>query len=240
VRGGTPVVLRPREPAVERLDRLPLDRRTAAVAAVIALVVSSTYSLATYRDRWADNPARSYFANARADLDDVEPGTALYDGPVPTAVVWRLLWPATLPSRLFGPTGADFDAFQPGEATEQLYDIDGDGRLRTSTVTGIAALPGPTPGCGWRVRTRAVTVPLDAEAFAWDWVVQLNYSARSSGTVVVVAGDSAVAVPVRAGVGTAYAYVTGAVSELQLATTDPANVVCVDEAIVGLPQPAEW
>jgi hypothetical protein len=240
VREGTPVVLRPRERAVRRLERLPIDRRTIGVAAVMGLVISSSYTLATYRERWADNPARPYVTNASADLDHVEPDTVVYDAPVPTAVVWRLLWPATLPSRLFGPTGANFESFRPGQATTQLYDLGGDGRLRRSTVTGYAAVPGPVRHCGWRLRTRAVTVPLYYEAYYWDWVVQVRYSARESGTLLLTAGETSVEVPITAGKGTAYAYVTGAVSNLRLATADPGNVVCTDDITVGLPQPAEW
>jgi hypothetical protein len=240
VREGSPVVLRPRDGAAERLDRLPVDRRTVAAAAVLGLVASSTYTLTTYRERWADNPARTYFANARADLEEVEPGIALFDGAVPTAVVWRQLWPATIPSRLLPPTGAEFDAFRPGQTTAQLYDLGGDGHLRRSTVTGYAAVPGPLPECGYRIGADAVAVPLYFEAFYWDWVVELHYSARSSGTILLTAGDSVVEVPITEGDGTAFAYVTGAVSSLGLATTDPTNVVCADDITVGLPQPMEW
>jgi hypothetical protein len=242
VRDGTPVVLRPRDRSARRIERLPVDRQAVATAAVLALVVSSTYSLATYRDRWADNPARPYFTHARTALDDVDPSTVLYDGPVPTAVVWRLLWPATLPSRLLTPTGAEFVAFQPGESTSALYDLDADGYLRPSNVTGIEAVPVPVSdrGCGWQVESDGVTVPLDNEAFAWDWIVQLEYSAATNGAMKLVAGDTKTEVPVRAGNGTAYVFVTGAVSDVRLETTGGPNVVCVDQLIVGLPQPAEW
>jgi hypothetical protein len=239
IRGGTPVVLRPRDRPAWRIERLPVDWPAVATAAVLGLVVSSTYSLATYRERWADNPARSYFANARADLDRVDPETVVYDGPVPTAVVWRLLWPATLPSRLLLPTEAEFVAFQRGESTSDLYDLDSDGRLRPSTVTGIAAAPGPDRGCGWRVDSDGVRVPLDSEAFAWDWVVQLEYSSARAGRLELAAGDVDASVPLESGDGTAFVFVTGAVSAVRLATIG-SNVVCVDSLTVGLPQPAEW
>lgn len=240
VRGEPPVVLRPRDRSViDRLGSVPFDRRTVAVAAVLGLALSSTYSLVTYRDRWADNPGRQYFANARADLDRVDPTTVLYNGPVPSAVVWRLLWPATLPSRLLPPTGAEFDVLQPGESTPRLYDIGADGHLRRSTVSGIAAVQGPDGRCGWRVESTGVAVRLDTAAFAWDWIVQLRYSTRSDGGLVVNAGGTEVVVQLSEGDGVAYVAVSGAVSKVRLATTGT-DSVCVKDLTVGLPQPAEW
>jgi len=239
VRAGTPVMLRRRDRSlVDRLGSGPVDRRTVAVAAVMGLAVSSAYSLATYRERWADNAGRTYFANARADLDRVDPTTVLYDGPVPSAVVWRLLWPATLPSRLLPPTGAEFDDLRPGESTARLYDIGADGQLRRSTVSGIAAVPGPDGPCGWRVDSTGVAVRLDSAAFAWDWIVQLRYSTRFDGTLALAAGDTDVDVPVTEGNGVAYVAVSGAVSSVRLATSGTA--VCVNDLVVGLPQPADW
>jgi hypothetical protein len=232
VREGTPVVLRPRTRPEAWVRRLPFDRRAIVAAALVGLVASSTYSLATYRERWADNRGRTYFANARADLDRAEPGLVLYDGPVPNAVVWRLLWPATLPSRLLPPTGVELTALRPGQSTPRLFDLDADGRLRPA---GIPAVTGPDPSCGWRVDSDGVTVPLEDDAFAWDRIVQLSYLASGDGELVLVAGDTEVEVPVTEGLGTAYAFVTGAMSSVRLATTSPAVVVCVDDLTVGLP-----
>ena len=240
IRDGTPTVLRPRDRSVFNLLSLaPVDRRTVAAAAVLGLVVSSTYSLATYRQRWADNAGRPYFANARADLDRADPTTVLYNGAVPSAVVWRLLWPATLPSRLLPPTGAEFDVLRQGESTPQLEDIGADGHLRRSTVSGIASVPGPDGRCGWRVDATGVTVRLDSAAFAWDWVVQLRYSTRSDGTLALAAGDTETAVPMSEGHGVAYVAVSGAVTKVRLAASGT-DSVCVKGLVVGLPQPADW
>jgi hypothetical protein len=239
VRDGTPVVLRPRDRSLtDRLGSVPVDQRTVAAAAVMGLAVSSTYSLATYRERWADNAGRPYFANARADLDRVGP-TVLYDGPVPSAVVWRLLWPATLPSRLLPPTGTEFDVLRPGESTPQLDDIGADGHLRRSTVSGIAAVPGPDGRCGWRIDSTGVKVPLDSAAFAWDWIVQLRYVTGSDGTLGFSAGDTDVDVPMSEGRGVAYVAVSGAVSSVRL-TALGTDSVCVNDLVVGLPQPVDW
>lgn len=240
VREGTPTILRRRDRSTGSTFRLPIDRRPLAMAAVVGLVASSGYSLATYRERWADNPARSYFANARADLDRAGPGLVLYDGPVPSGVVWRLLWPATLPSRLLPPTGAEFAVLRTGQSTPELHDLDADGRLRPSAVSGIAAVAGPTPGCGWRVDFGGVTVPLDSEAFAWDWIVQLRYTASAAGDLELAAGDTEAEVPITEGDGTVYVAVTGAVSSVRMATTGPSVELCTDDLTVGLPQPAEW
>lgn len=229
---------------VERDDESPIrealatvHRPTLAAVAVVALLISFTYSASTYRDRWAANPAKPFFANATADLREHNGDVTLYDGPVPTAVVWRLLWPATLPSRLFAPTDVDFTALAAGESTPDLRDIGADGHLRRSDVSGIAALPGPD-GCGWQVDDDPVDVPLEADAFNWNWVIELHYTAAADTSVQLSAGDTSTLVEMPAASDTVYVAVTGELSSFTLA--DASGPVCVGSAVVGLPQPVEW
>jgi hypothetical protein len=237
---GTPSILTPfvhdadRQRAVAAAVNVP----SLASIAVIALVLSGIYSAGTYRDRWAENPGRDYFANARADLKAQSTALTMYDGPVPTVVVWRLLWPATLPSRLLLPTGVEFEPFDVGQSTPQLYDLGADGRLRASQVQGIALLPGPDE-CGWELGATPVRLPLESDAFDWNWIVRLDYTVSSATQIDVSAGRSRLTVPLDPEHASVFLSVSGDVSDIEVTGPDTAEA-CVTGGTVGLPQPVEW
>lgn len=210
---------------------------TLAVLALVAVVVGSAFSAATYRDRWAANPGDPYFAAALPGLRELPDAAVLYDGPVPDRVIWRLLWPATLPSRLVAPTTIDVDTLDEGESTADLVDIGYEGEVRPSEVSGIPVADGPT-GCGWRVEASTVRIPLTSDAFNWNWVVELTYDTDADTVVELEAGSTTVDVPLAADDNRVFVAVTGELD--QLAVTGTGTEVCITGATVGLPQPVEW
>lgn len=247
-----PLRLRPRRGQEVRLerrlhvrtlsDRLPEGVSVAGVLAVVTalLLVSSAASATTYRERWADNPGRSYFANARSYLPATQPDTVIYDGVVPTVVVWQLLWPANLPSTLLTPLGLEFTPLREGVSTHRLMSFSAEGHLLEAVVSGPMADPGAAPACGWEVHGGPTEIPMGGDLFSWDWVVHLRYDASSPGRMRVQAGDTDVSVPVRPGEHELYLGVTGEVPTVTLTSQTPRMRVCTDDVVVGLPQPVEW
>jgi hypothetical protein len=236
-----PPILSPRPGAPELSGEAIREHFPTALGFLcVALVVSSAISAATYRTRWSDNPGREYFANADHDLRAQKTPPVLYNGPVPTRVVWRLLWPATLPSRLLPPRGLEFTTLKRGEPTSRLMDLAADGHLRRSQVTGYPAEPGPDTGCGWRIEDETVEIPLESDAFYWDWIVALSYDAEEDVTLRLSAGRTSTRLRLAPGGHTVYVRIEGRVSSLRLATEGGSSSVCVEQATVGLPQPVEW
>jgi len=212
---------------------------TLAALALAAVVVGSVFSAATYRDRWAANPGEPYFATALPGLRELPDEAVLYDGPVPDRVIWRLLWPATLPSRLVEPTGIEVRTLGEGESTADLVDIGYEGEVTPSEVSGIPVADGQ-PGCGWRIGRSTVRIPLTSEAFNWNWVVEVRYATDEDTVVRLEAGATSVDVPLTADGSRVYVAITGEVDELTITGTGTGTTVCVTAATVGLPQPVEW
>jgi hypothetical protein len=241
-RRGDAFRLEPRPHVRTLVDRLPEGTSVAGVLAAAAalLLVSSAASATTYRERWAANPGRSYFANARSYMPQTTPDTVIYDGVVPTVVVWQLLWPANLPSTLFTPLGLEFTPLAEGVSTDRLMSFSADGHLQEAVVSGPAADPGAEPGCGWKVENGPTDIPMGGDLFSWEWVIHVRYDATSPGRMRVQAGGTDVSVPVRRGEHQLYLGVTGEVPIVTLTSQTPRMRVCTDDVVVGLPQPVEW
>ncbi|MBT9257025.1 hypothetical protein KMZ32_15520 [Phycicoccus sp. MAQZ13P-2] len=212
--------------------------RTVALTGLAVLLVGSLVSASGFRERWAANPGRAYVTTALADARTVPATARVYDAPVPDAVVWRLLWPATLPSRLLLPAGGRFTPLAVGEATDDLRDFAADGRLRRSEVSGVPLAvdgAGTCPGPATPTRVRAT-----AGQFFWAWVVQLDYRATSDGTLTLSTPRGAsVRVPVRADGSRVWALVEDDVTWLDV-TADAGSGACLTGGVVGLPQPVGW
>jgi hypothetical protein len=236
---GLPVLQQPR--TLLPASVLPaLHMPTLAVVTVGALALSATYSAVGFAERWTANPARDYVDTARSHLDDLPRKTVLYNGPVPSPVVDRLLWPANLPTRLLGPIGLDVTTLEPGMSTPQLIQFGADGSLEGSEVSGFHSEPGSDEDCGWSVRDEAVEIPLEERAFGWNWIVQLDLATPTATTLTTSAGYTTVEVPLDAGQSLAYVSIDGEVDEVTVSTAEADDRVCVRSLVVGLPQPAAW
>ena len=214
-----------------------LHQPTVAAVAVTGLVASSIASAATYRDRWSDNPGKGYFANAKRDLRGVDADDVVYDAAVPTRVVWQLLWPASLPSRLFAPLGVEVQGLSPGDSTTSLVDLGYDGDLRQSAITGYPAVD-PPDACGWQLDGEPVEFDLDGKAFYWNWVVQLDYTTPSDARVELSAGRTTTEVLLPADQSRVFVAVEGEMESVELRALQGSP--CITALVVGLPQPLEW
>jgi len=213
---------------------------TAAAFAIGLLAASAAYSAYTFGERWTANEGRAYLANARQATGQLGPDAVIYDGPVPSEVVWRLLWPANLPTNLLGPVGLEAAPLDTGMSTRRLFELSKEGRLQDSQVSGPVSRPGPAPGCGWSVGTGPTRIPLDSAVFAWNWVVQLDLVTPTATTLTVRAGETSAEVAIAAGQRRLYVAVAGAVDAVTVSREAGGQDVCVKSLVVGLPQPAAW
>jgi len=244
---GQPVLGR-----IRPLTETPLETGVPApfVAGLVvaALAASSAYSAYTFGERWRDNQAKPYLANARQAIGKVGLGAVIYDGPVPSEVVWRLLWPANLPTHLLGPLGLNAKPMAEGVATRRLLEFSQQGRLQDSRVSGPYSTPGQSFECGWRVPAEPTRIPLESKLFFWNWVAQFDLVVRNDTMLTIRAGKTRAQVPVKAGQRRLYLGVSGEIDSLvvERAAGGPAGGpaggadVCVKSVVVGLPQPAAW
>ena len=220
-----------------------LDAEAVPVAAAMAvglIATSAAYSAYTFGERWTANPGRTYFANARTAIGQLGPDAVVYDGGVPSEVVWRLLWPANLPTRLLEPVGLRATAMGEGVATRRLLEFGQDGSLQDSRVSGPGSRPGRAVGCGYSIGTAPTRIPLTGNAFYWNWVVQFDLVAPTAGTLTVRAGRTTAEVPVAAGQRSLYVGVVGEVDAVTVQREPGGRDVCVRSLTVGLPQPPVW
>ena len=230
---GSPLVL----PSAELGETAGAVRRhlcsTPVLAAiVVALVASSTVSLARFTDRWSGNPAKPFLANALHDAA-ANKGAVVIDTDVPKDVVWPLLGPYHQPSRLLSPVHPDLRFNQL--PTDRPLAFGPDGRLvRAYVQPGVTNSPGPTASCGWRITPAAATsVRLKSKMFGWRWAVRMGYIANRAGEVTARAGLTTQILEVRHGLGEIYWFVDGAPDRVQLSTKTPGLVLCTDEVTVG-------
>jgi hypothetical protein len=230
-RGGVDDAANPPSSRLEPL-RHGLARPGTIGVLVVALFASSAVSTVHFVDRWSDNPARPWMANALADADRLA-GAVVVDGEVPEEVVWPVLAPYHLASNLLAPRDPQlrWDALP----SEQPLMFGADGHLVRALVQPAATgLPGTDPGCGHRVTPHEdATIELTEKLFAWRWAGRLGYIASRDGDIVVTTDGSDTTLPVSAGLHEVFWYTTGTAQTIQISTTTPDLVFCTDELTIG-------
>lgn len=230
-------------------DQIPqeiygLQTSVLAGAAVVGLIVSSTYSAYLFSERWTDNPARTYVSNADRTMKDLGADDRIYNGVVPTKVVWKLLYPANLPTSILGPLGLKATPLKQGETTSKLKQFGANGTLEAARVTGVGTSRFDTKDCLIDVHSKPIVVPLTSVVFDWPWVLQIEYVAEGPGTLEIEAGPTKVTAPIGVGekgpggMQSVYAGVQGGYDSITLRAPD--NGFCIKTLAIGAPQPNEW
>ncbi|GGK95898.1 hypothetical protein [Nocardia jinanensis] len=204
-----------------------------ATLVVAVFVLSSLWSTWTFAHSWSEGPTKTYVTTVKSEFAHWD-GSPLLAQEVP----WNVLNPTAYPENEAGrvlssiaPPGA-FAA-----ATDHLRMITDTGEFTDARVWWNRGIrPGPDPDCGYRIGgDRSVRVLLDGPMIAHEWTAQLNYFADRDAalTVGLERGDRA-EVPVRAGLNTVYARVTGSGSALIVRNRTPGSVVCLGTGPVGV------
>jgi hypothetical protein len=161
----------------------------------------------------------------------------LADQVVPAEVVSPLSAPLNTTARLL-PLLAGNVHFP--SSTANLVVLDETGTPFRAEVEGEIDSPtGPVPGCGWQVRDGdRVTIPLPADVFDFGWWLQIDYLASADDIMMVTAGKTEEDVQVSGGLNSVFVHVDGGFRSVVLSGTQPGTTVCVDEVVVGTPEPA--
>lgn len=206
------------------------------LAVVVAICANGVWSTTTFASRWDGNPARAYIVNSRAWLA-AHPGTPLADIPVPDRVVWPVLHPSNLPSRLF--VGDEVGSPYFRLPVERLFAVDDNGHVRDALINGVANMPGPQGACGWQVTANhPAVVRLTSPLFAWGWVVRIGYIASAAGALTLETDETVTTVRVSPGLHSVFVAVDGPVNSLRLSTGTANLSFCTDDVRVGTP--AAW
>ncbi|MEO6473194.1 MAG: hypothetical protein ABIR57_14435, partial [Aeromicrobium sp.] len=211
---------------------------TVGVFVVVAMFVSSCVSTKSFSDRWSQNPARTFVTNARLDLPTLRAGDKIYDGVVPTAVIWNLLYPANLPTHLLGPIGLKATGLELGQSTTLLRQFGANGVVEDAHIDGLQPALEVGRMCIATATDTPVDVRLAGKAFSWKWVVQIDYAAESGGDLTVDTGTVSVTARVSAGSHRLFVAVESEVETVSLVAPD--NSICISRLAVGLPQPSNW
>lgn len=224
-----------------RTPRRPRPVRLLAPAVLGALLVSATVSTVTYAQVWADQPARSYFAQLREDLHQRE--QPLFDQSVGLDVLLPVVHPHNQLSYLIG----GMPGMPPIRewTTEPAY-VDDTGNLRPAELTPLrSTVPGGEADCGVRVPSTTTAhgtgtaLEVDGPLVDRDWVVLLNYFADADGTVTLQLDGDPVEVPVSAGLGQVYVQLAGGGTELLIAPDAEVGELCVGTSDIGMLAPAD-
>lgn len=203
----------------------------AGALGLAALLASTAISTVTYRQTWAEQPARDYLQPLLAALHErTEP---LLDKDVPPEVLLPVAAPAhRLSWLLVGVSGVP----EVGAWTREPVVIDAGGTLRPADVVPGRSLPqGPEPGCGHRIDADGARIELDGPLIGRDWVVRLHVFAETDGHMSVRLDDGEPAVvPVEAGLGTVYARLVGGGSGLTVAPLAGLSELCLGSGPVGV------
>lgn len=203
-----------------------------AIAGLVLLITSSSsISTATYRDVWAEQPSRDYFAPLIESLRERE--APMLDTEVPLEVLLPVTHPANQLSHVLGgvPGTPPIGAWTPEPVV-----VDADGALHPAGVVPGRTIPeGPVPDCGHRIATDGTRIELDGPLLGRDWVVRINYFSGTDGTVAVRLDEGEeVAFPVSAGLGTVYVRVEGSGMGVTLTPRHGVSDLCIGRGTVGV------
>lgn len=203
-----------------------------AIAGLVGLLLlSSSYSTATYRATWADQPSRDYLAPLLETLHERD--APLLDADLPLEVLLPVTYPA---NRLSSMLAGVPDVPPVGAWTTDPVTIDATGNLHPAAVVPGRMIPqGIEPGCGHRVAAEGTRIALDGPLLGRDWIVQLNYFSGTDGTVAVRLDEGQeVEVPVTAGLSTRFVRVEGSGTGVTVTPRGGVPDLCIGSGPVGV------
>ncbi len=215
--------------AVRLRDR-GISRRTIALAAGVALLVSSLVSSVEPALRWVNSQTKDYVATARDSMVAI-PQTAEF---LPQKTMTDLIHPMLmLPYASTEVVLSPDPAFRPFEefSTDGLFGFANDGTAQQQVVAGTPSQPNGV--CGYVVSTVPVVIPMSKEVPQWSFVAQVSYLSDADTTVRMVVGPSTHEVPIRQGLHNVFFQVEGPVREVTVTGTDPGVQTCIDLVSIG-------
>ena len=223
--------------AVTTASRRLLDHPQRVAALTVVVVLLSLLSSYQYAHRWMNNlEGKSYYANLTADLRKAKEPVSLIDHAVPGYILWELVYPANLLSRVLVPYADEVDYHRI--ATDDLNMVDSHGNVEPLVIAPVRAnVPGPREGCGYAVRTKPVSVPLGGPVAYGGWWVRVGYLSSGRSPVVIKAGVASYSTVVEPGVHALYFEGGPDFESIEISGLSPGVTLCTDDVTVGKPHP---
>ncbi len=209
----------------------------ASLVLLPAYLVSCLLTTALAAQHMQRISARDYVGTAQAQLRD-QPGTVVWDGPVPENVMAGIFEEDAVSSRVLAvaPVRPRYD-----EPTGDLRMFDGFGLLRPVDILPEArSVRSRTPACGYGVQAGAARpIPLDRVAGAGRQVIRIGYYAARSLPGTVTADLTVTRVVFQQGVHYVFVVVQGPVAQLNvgLDAAEPGAGICATDVVIGQPWP---
>jgi hypothetical protein len=164
----------------------------------------------------------------------------LWDTYSPDTVLMPVWWnESALLSNMLLPFG---DAVAFGEATDQMYQVDADGRIVPAHISRLStSAAGPDEDCGFFVGPgKTVSVPMSSALFHWGWGLEVTAFSPAGGDLVLDVGSTDVEISMPSGLQTRVVQIAGEVSETVQVTVPEGSSggsFCVNDIHVGELEP---
>lgn len=200
-----------------------------AVITVIALFTIAAVTPLVSRD------AGRHYVKTAAKALRANPGTVLYDGPVPDDVMIGAFGRYARTSTIIAPLGLDVSFDQP---TDDLRMLDETGVPRHVVLKNTVKAPvGPVPNCGYRANQVSADITFRSKPAERRQVVRLGYFTNRIVAATVTVGNRQVRVTFLTSLN--YLYLTvptpSQVMSVDLAVND--TTVCITDVLIGTPRP---
>jgi hypothetical protein len=208
------------------------------VVMVVAFIVSSVFSTATWVHTWDDDPSRDYLPTLREAADD--PDNALLDQNMPL----EILTPLVNPYNSAGNVAGSLDGISDITSTPRIITPDGD-LVDAHVLDNSHSEQGEEPDCGIRVEQgRPQIIQVDPALPFGDWTWEFNATADQPVNVMLTTPNGledesawrsrAVSVPVETELSSRWVNLSGGGGTI-MAEVDgpPGSHVCVGAGAVG-------
>jgi hypothetical protein len=213
-----------------------VDRYTVAALGFGAVVtVAALFTIAAVTPQLSRDAGRDYVQTAARALR-AEPGTVLYDGPVPDDLMIGAFGRAARTSTIIVPLGLDVKFDRP---TDELRMLDETGTPRDVVLRDtVNAPPGPVQNCGYQANRSSADIAFRSQPAETRQVVRLGYYTNRTVAATVIVGNRRIKVTFQAGLHHLYLTVAtpSQVMSVDLATDD--TTLCVTDVLIGTPRPA--
>jgi hypothetical protein len=223
---------------VRRAGRL-IDQPRRVTALVLVIAVLGTISSLQFSRGWNErNLDETYIGNVRTTVEAAQAPLPLIDGPVPSSLIFGVLYPINMQSNVLTPYADKLD-FR-SQAVDNLRMIADDGTFVPAVIPPVRSnVHGPDKRCGYRIGTEPVRIPLDGPALYGGWWTRIGYLASDATEATVRTGDATYHLDLPAGLHAVYVAGDGDFDEVTMAIDNPNATLCTDDVTVGRPEPAE-
>lgn len=204
-------------------------------ATLVATMASAVLSSVLYVRPWHDDASMPQKAFIERGSAQVAAQDELFDTGVPDFVIWSVVFPKNLASRIFSPVHPDVRWVTQGV---DLKVVDTTGAVVRAQVGGGARNPpGPVPDCGYLLQPgESVTVPV-AAVVNFPWTVGVNYLAELPSVLSIKAGDLTTELSMPSGLHTGFVPSAGAYDQVIVTHERGFGPVCIDSIAVGGVEP---